>query len=1793
MKKLYLRLIAALVNRNSGYKVAGMFILALTLSSISYTALAQVIITRAGGGTTICQSTAVGGTAAGCTTLNPLTITESAGPAGNADFPSGASQIILNPPAGWQFCIGTTPTATFAPGGDVTGVTVAGFTPTSVTLNISALGVTNHDAIIISNISVQALSASSVPGYIFASSVSGVVGISTGAGPGTSDFGDLALLPGVITGLSSVCVGDSVTLSSSPGPVVWSVFPAGIATVTSSSTTTAWVKGITPGTVTITATIAGCSRTLPGNFKVNSNPPSITGLLPVGGPYHMCAWYDSLTISDVASAPGVFGIFNSSLVTVDNFIGTGTAKLHANAPGTASVTYTFPTGCSTTSAIIVDPLPAPIQSPPFIVCQGSTKTLTDISTPGVWSSSTPAVGTIGSLSGVFGGVAPGTSLVIYTIPGGFGAGCITDTTMTVIALPAPIILVDGVAELCLGRTIRVADPTPGGLWSSVTTTVATIIPTILDTAVISGVGVGTSIISYTVNGCATTIVVTVDPLPGTITGPRAVCVNDSVQLLNTTPGGTWTSSTSAIATINATTGFVTGVSPGVDTITYTIMPGSCTATFLITVNPLPALITGPDSICVGSDTLLANATPGGRWFSNDSLTIAHIDAGVSPGPPPGGRVFGISAGYTSIYYVLPTGCRVSVLFTVNPLPPAISSLTDHLCIGDSTLLIDLTPSGGTWTSSAPSILAVTADYSDSARVKGLTAGIATITFTGHTGACYTTKTITVNALPSPIFSDTSVCVGQFVFLHDLLPGTWTVDAPGGFVVAVIDTFTGKITGIQSGSSLVHFTTAGGCTTSLFFNVNPLAQITGATHELCQGDSLLVANGVPGGTWGSTNTSILTIAPFGVGSSIDSNIAYSLNAGVASITYTTPEGCIADPFIVTVDPISPIVAGGSTTICANDSVDLIDATPGGTWTSSDGSIATVGSITGRVKGVGAGVAVITYTMPTGCRATILINVLQIPGPIYGRDSVCVGDTIQLRDSLTAIGTWSVTNVNASITPTDTPAVLTGRHAGLDTVIFTYGSRCAVSKVIKINPLSPIYGTDTVCVGQVLVAYDTTAGAPGTWSVLHTPIDTIVSTSFGSGVYTVIDRGVTAGLDTILYTVAATGCIARFPITVNPLPTITSVANDHHVCEGDTILLTGHTSGGHWTHFSNHVSTLEVTDSTAKIGGISTGFDTVMYTLPTGCSDTFIVTVNHTPSAIVGDTVLCLGRYELLTDPSIGGYWTSRDTSIIKLDTTGGTIYAHGVGLGRDTVTYTLPVGTCSSQIIIRVVPIPVIVATQTHPGTICRGASDTLFASGAGPLGRYTWSPSFGLISTTGPTIVASPTLTTTYTVTGTSFPGGCDSTTTITVIVDDSLNNIKVIGKENICLGECDTLMASGRAGTLFNWHAAQGLSCVICDTTIACPTVTTTYTGIAIDDLGCKDSVAFTVNVRPVPVIRVTPNPAILCRGTPLQLFATTLNTDNSTTTFAWSPNLFISNDSVFNPIINDTSSLVYRVTATTIYGCHDSFNVKVSVLDTNVNSIVADTNICIGGSAQLFVFSHSVTGNLNVPVFTWSPVRGLNNPFIFNPIATPDTTTTYSVHIKENACFDTTLSVTVFVQPYPQISITPTSEVIIAGTPVQLFASVPNTPVLYYAWSPSGTLSCDSCMNPVAIPTVTTTYTVIVSSIFHCIAEDSVTLSLQCDNSQVFVPNTFTPNGDGVNDRFYISGKGISLITLFQVYSRWGQMVYEAHDVPANNPGYGWDGTFKGLVLAPDVFVYIVHAQCALGGAVFKYQGDISLVR
>ncbi len=1734
MKKIYLQSITGFITfAKDGIRSFKLFLIALTLSCFCSSTQAQVVITPAND-TLVCSRTAVTGTAPVCTNLGSMIITETL----NGDFALGADQIILNTPANWQFCVGAPVVMTASGGGDISGPITFSYTgSTSLTINFSTSGGALPDQITITGLQVQPTLTTAAPGNIFCSGLTGVIGIAPGV-IGTS-FGRLACIPLPITGTTSICVGDCKIWTSSPG-VTWTTANAGIASVNSSGT----VCGVSAGSTTITATLSGCI--------VTQNVSVIAGPAPITGAHTMCAWFDTMTVRDATLG----GLFSAWGLTVAN-VGPGTGFVHSQAPGVDTIFYTSPSGCVAKVIVTVNPLPGPFGVAPFQVCVGSSRVFHCPPGPNSFTvvpiTGAASVTSLGGDSVNFTGSGVGTVKVVATST---ITGCKTDTTFTINPIPAPV---TGTLEICELQSTTLIDSPAGGTWT-ISGGAATIASTsIIGTRTFCTIAGNapapyTTVVTYTLpTGCATIATLTVDALPAPISGLHALCVGDSITLTDASPGGTWVSTNTSVAVIGSSSGVLTGVGTGgIDTIIYTINPGGCTAMFIVTVNPLPSPIFGTDHVCVGSSAPESASPSGGVWSATPS-TIGIIDVV--------GTITGVSPGVVTICYTLGTGCATCKDVTVDPLPAPIVG-PDTLCVTNTIHLTDATP-GGFWTSLDTTYLTI--DSLGNATGMAATSTGVTVLYT--VGNCSVSMIVTVNPYPYPIHGPVGVCMSDTIYLTDSLPGgIWVSNNPS---VASIDSFSGMVIGLSAGSVIISYFSNHGCGVAYPLDVYTKAPITGPDN-VCVGQTITLCDTAAGGGWTHTNPSVdalttltgcVDVLGIGPGPAID------------TIVYTMGTGCRSTK-VITINPISPIF-GVSSSVCVGFTDSVWDATPGGTWISSDTTKATISS-TGFITTLDTGVVVITYLMPTGCQATFVLFINPNPGPInVGPGRLCAGDSLLLSNVDTP-GVWiavppAVATIGAST------GLLHGVSGGVAIVSYFLSTGCYAVAQVTVDPIGPITGPNQVCVNDSIILVDTFGASLGTFTSSNNSIATVHATTGKV-------HGISAGVDTIYYTLP-TGCSAYYVITVNPLPGF--IAGPDSVCQLDSITLTNVVPGGVWTSSNGAVATIGSTSGV--LYGNTPGVVTITYMLATGCYMTKLVTVNLTPGPIAGITHVCLGRQITLTDPTPGGIWTSSNPGIPI--TSGGVV--SGDSLDTTIITYTLPIGGCTAKTIVTVNPIPTISIIEAPLAIKCKYATQTLTATGAGAGGIYRWSPATGLTSTVGALVICSATVTTTYTVTGTTI-WGCDTSTTITVVVDDSLDHLMIVGKDNICEGECDTLMASGRAHTFFNWHPASGLSCTICDTVSACPTRTTQYWAVAIDDIGCKDSVSFTVNVRPLPLLHVNPSPTIVCRGRPLQLKVGSNTTDSTTDVYSWAPNLFISCDTCDNPILIDTANIVYRVIGTSEYGCFDSLNIKVSVLDTNRNTISNDTDICYGTSAMLVATSHSVFSNLDIPTFKWFPVWGLSSPDSAATFANPSSTVTYSVAIHENACWDDTLSVTVRVQPYPSVFVTANATTnIVAGTPVQLTASATNTPIQLYLWTPGGTLTCDSCFNPVATPTVNTTYTVTVTSIYGCISTDTISLSLYCDNSQVFIPNTFTPNGDGANDLFYVSGKGIKVITLMQVFNRWGQMVFEAHNIPPNAPGAGWDGTFKGLVLAPDVYVYIVKAQCDLGTTTYSYTGDVSIVK
>ena len=367
---------------------------------------------------------------------------------------------------------------------------------------------------------------------------------------------------------------------------------------------------------------------------------------PITGTAVICV--GSITPLTDATGGGTWVSSVTGVATVD-----GSGNVTGITAGTSTISYTV-AATTVTQVVTVNPAPTPIGGSTS-VCIGSTIVLTDAVAGGIWSSSNVAIATVGAASGVITGISVGTTNISYTIP----TGCFATTVVTVTPAPAPI---TGASSMCVGGNDTLTSSPAGGTWSTTGSTIVNI----LSPGVLYGVSVGMATITYISSaGCAATFVVTVNSTVSPISGLTAICVGNTTTLSDGFAGGTWSSSAIAVATINSS-GIATGIAAGLTSITYTLSTGCLTSTVL-TVNPSPALITGPASVCAGSSITMMDATGGGIW-SSSTVAVATIGSAS-------GILTGNTAGVTSISYQIATGCIRSIIVTVNPLPTITATST--------------------------------------------------------------------------------------------------------------------------------------------------------------------------------------------------------------------------------------------------------------------------------------------------------------------------------------------------------------------------------------------------------------------------------------------------------------------------------------------------------------------------------------------------------------------------------------------------------------------------------------------------------------------------------------------------------------------------------------------------------------------------------------------------------------------------------------------------------------------------------------------------------------------------------------------------------------------------------------------------------------------------------------------------------------------------------------------------------------------------------------------------------------
>jgi len=578
----------------------------------------------------------------------------------------------------------------------------------------------------------------------------------------------------------------------------------------------------------------------------------------------------------------------------------------------------------------------------------------------------------------------------------------------------------------------------------------------------------------------------------------------------------------------------------------------------------------------------------------------------------------------------------------------------------------------------------------------------------------------------------------------------------------------------------------------------------------------------------------------------------------------------------------------------------------------------------------------------------------------------------------------------------------------------------------------------------------------------------------------------------------------------------------------------------------------------------------------------------------------------------GYWCFYSLSNAALNPGGGAYYKTNID--------------ADDFFIARFDPIPLTVSAVGNQ-TICAGKNATLSALGSD---TYTWST-----GATTSSVVVTPSVTTTYTVSASVCAPVNSVIITVSVLPSPTLN---VGGQTSICIGQTTTLSLSGAVTYSFNNSSLPTA------TTALAPSTTTTYSLSGTDANGCITNQTTTITVNTLPVLSLNGN-TLVCSG------SVVTQSVSGALTYTWNTGA-VSNTISLAPNVNT----IYTVTGTDANGCQNTATVALTANQTPTVVSAAGATICIGSATVLSVIN-SAGSNC-----TWYPGAINGNAITVSPPVTQN----YTVVADLSGCSDTAI-VTVVVNnmaiPFVDFSYPPVCEKTNTLIPVNntgfstggiytapdLFidantggidvsslvpgtytvnyylaaagctAAASNTAIVTvlalpqltispsvnitpgasttlevngassFTWSPPDHLSCVNCINPIATPLEDTRYCVL-GEVNSCITKACVDVIISCETPNDFsVPNALTPNGDGLNDQLCLQGWNDCIVEFnVKIFDRWGEKVYESDD-----PSFCWNGVFRGQLLDAAVFVYVINAKKYKAERSFTKTGNITLIR
>ena len=1141
------------------------------------------------------------------------------------------------------------------------------------------------------------------------------------------------------------------------------------------------------------------------------------------------------------------------------------------------------------------------------------------------------------------------------------------------------------------------------------------------------------------------------------------------------------------------------------------------------------------------------------------------------------------------------------VYTTPQIAVAVSPTSSTICAGSSTTLT-ATASGG----DVPyNYLWSTGQTSPSITVN--TAGAFTVSVIDIHNCLPAIQSGTVIIAPVPnapsVTSNSPVCEGSTLSLFaSSVPGgiyNWT--GPNGFTSSLQNPVISNATVANAGSYTVTVTvgqcTSTSATTSVIINTIPATPVVSSNSPVCQGTNLnLTASLVPGASYSWTGPNNFSSSNQNPGIT---NVG-SMNTGTYFVT-ATANGCTSTPASVTATvnmlPSAPNVSTNSP-LCSGNSVNLIAGSIAGatySWSGPNGFTSSMQNPAITNAGTNASGSYSVTATVNGCTgaagtASIIVNPIPASPSVSSNGPLCAGSTLNLSASTIAGATYSWSGPNGFTSSLQNPVInnVTLANAGsyaVNVIVAQCISPSVVtSVVINSIPAIPVVSASPVCVGMNLnLIASLIPGASYSWTGPNGFASSNQNPTIANA--TLINAG------TYSVTVTTNGCTssaASVTAAVNTVPSAPVVSTNSPICSGSSLQLTASTLTGafySWTGPNGFTSSLQ-NPVINNVTSANAGFYSVTVTVGqcTSISATTSAVINPIPATpIVSTSTVCEGMNLNLTASLVPGTsysWTGPNgfTSSNQNPTI---VNAGTINAGTYSVTVTANGCTsipASATANVNTLPSAPIISTNS---LLCSGSSIYLMA-GSMTGATYSWTGPNGFTSSLqNPTITnAGTNASGSYSVTATvNACTGAAGTASITV--NQIPPSPSVSSNVSLCAGSTVNLSASTIAGASYSWSGPNGFISSLQNPVIN--NATSMISGVynaSITVNGCTSQATSTTIVIDQPAIANAGNDQAVCSSN--QFVNVSGNLSGGTNSGIWtssgsgnfSPSNLILNASYY-PSAADKSagSVILKLTSTNNGACSaSSSSVKITFAAAPSVNAGNDQTVC-SNNANVFLkgqynnaagISWSSTGD-----GSFSPsASGLNATYI--PGTRDKSNNSVNLILKttgNTTCLPAADTLLVTIKAAPVINSGGVKYVLENSSTI--LTPVTNGSNLKYLWTPGMYLNNDTVLNPVCTPRADVSYKIISIDDFGCSSSADVFVKVL---KQLQIPNVFTPNGDGINEKWEVKNLKDYSDCKVEIFNRYGQLVY--HSVGYLNE---WDGTLNGKPLPAATYYYIINLKIA----------------